>query len=338
VPRLIHGEVSSRADGLRRQSVPRRPVAPIDVVIPTWNGRDLLERCLETLAGQTADHRVIVVDNGSTDDTTVLVRDCFPTADLVELGRNFGFAGGVNRGVEQGEAPVVVLVNNDVECDALFLERLVAPLLADERIGMVAGLLLRPGRGVIDSYGLECDATLAAYPRFAGAPYPGTLLHEDDLLGPSGGAAGYRRDAYAAAGGLDERMFAYMEDVDLALRLRGLGWLAAGAPEATGIHLGSATIGRRSRAQVEVAGASRAYMLRKYGVLGRGLTAAAWALPLEAGVTVIETVAGRDLAAARGRLSGWRAAAGQHARIPDEAVNRNLGLRDSLRRRLETVR
>ncbi len=243
----------------------------------------------------------------------------------------------MNRGVEHGEGQFVVLVNNDVECDPPFLEQLVAPF-ERERVGMVAGLLLRPGRGMIDGFGLECDATLAAFQRFMGAPYPATPLHERNLLGPSGGAAAYRRDAFAAAGGLDERTFAYMEDVDLALRLRGLGWAAAGAPEATGIHLGSATFGHRSRAQVEIAGASRAYMLRKYGVLGRGLTTAAWALSVEIGVTIVDTVAGRDLAAARGRISGWKAAAGRHARIPDGAINPKLGLREGLRRRLTTVR
>jgi hypothetical protein len=75
-------------------------------------------------------------------------------------------------------------------------------------------------------------------------------------------------------------------------------------------------------------------MLRKYGVFGRGLTTAAWALGVEVGVTLVDTIAGRDLAAARGRLSGWKAAAGRHARIPDGAVNRGLGLREGLRRRL----
>jgi N-acetylglucosaminyl-diphospho-decaprenol L-rhamnosyltransferase len=311
--------------------------AAIDVVIPTWNGRALLERCLGSLESQTVEHRVIVVDNGSEDDTAKLVRDRFPTVHLFELDRNYGFAGGVNRGVEQGDGEFVVLVNNDVECDPPFLAQLVAPF-DDERVGMVAGLLLRPGRGVIDGYGLECDATLAAYPRFPDAPYPETQVSEDGLLGPSGGAAAYRREAFSAAGGLDEGTFAYMEDVDLALRLRDMGWTAAGAPGATGIHLGSATFGHRSRAQVEIAGASRAYMLRKYGVLRRGLATAAWALVVEVGVTVVDTVAARDLAAARGRLSGWKAAAGRHARIPDGAVNPELGLREGLRRRLATVR
>ena len=304
----------------------------IDVVIPTWNGRELLARCLESLARQTVAHRVIVTDNGSADGTVTLVRDRFPDVDVVELDRNYGFAGGVNRGVERGEEPVVVLVNNDVECDPVFLERIVAPL-ADERVGMVTGLLLRPGRTEIDNYGIECDATLAAYPRFAGAPYPETRVDDENLLGPSGGAAAYRREALTAAGGFDERMFAYMEDVDLALRLRADGWLAAGAPEATGVHLGSATIGHRSRRQVEIAGASRAYMLRKYGVFGHGLRTAGWALAVEAGVTVMETVTGRDLAAARGRVRGWKEAAGARQRLPEGAINSELGFRDGLRRR-----
>ena len=64
----------------------------------------------------------------------------------------------------------------------------------------------------------------------------------------------------------------------------------------------------------------------------------AWALGVEVGVTVIDTISGRDLAAARGRLNGWKAAAGRHARIPEGAVNPELGFREGLRRRLATVR
>ena len=74
-------------------------------------------------------------------------------------------------------------------------------------------------------------------------------------------------------------------------------------------------------------------MLRKYGVLGHGLTTAGWALAVETGVTVMETVTGRDLAAVRGRLRGWKEAAGARQRLPEGAVNPELGLRDGLRRR-----
>ena len=74
-------------------------------------------------------------------------------------------------------------------------------------------------------------------------------------------------------------------------------------------------------------------MLRKYGVLGHGLTTAGWALAVEAGVTVMETVTGRDLAAARGRVRGWKEAAGARQRLPEGAINSELGFRDGLRRR-----
>jgi GT2 family glycosyltransferase len=306
----------------------------IDVVIPTWNGRKLLERCLTSLSVQTAEHHVLVVDNGSEDGTAALVEHRFPDVELVQLDRNYGFAGGVNRGLEAGQGAHVVLVNNDVECDPGFVERIVAPLRAEQGVGMVAGLLLQPGRATIDSFGLECDATLSAFPRFGGEPYQGgAALHARNLLGPSAGAAAYARVALEAAGGFDERMFAYMEDVDLAFRVRALGWTASGAADAVGVHLGSATIGRRSRAQVRIAGASRAYMLRKYGVLRRGVQTAAWALVVEAGVVAVETVAGRDLGALRGRIAGWKAASRIRASVPEGAVNPRLSFRQALRRR-----
>ena len=302
------------------------------MVIPTWNAKDLLERCLGTLAEQTVGHTTIVVDNGSTDGTVELVRHGFPSVRVVGLDENLGFGPAVNRGVAAGDAPFVVLVNNDVECDPTFLERVVAPL-ADDHVAMVAGLLLRPGRSHVDSYGLELDQTLAAFPRFGGERYVPELLHEHGLGGASGGAAAYRRSAFEEAGGFDERLFAYMEDVDLSLRLIAGGWGLAGARDAVGVHVGSASFGRRSRRQVELGGIARGYMLRKYRVLRRGPRIAATALVAEAAAVTAETVLGRDLAALRGRIEGWRRARGMSGDIPAGAVNGSIGLVGSLRRR-----
>jgi GT2 family glycosyltransferase len=305
----------------------------VDVVIPTWNGLRLLERCLGTLAAQTAPHRTIIVDNGSSDGTAERLRESFPEVTLLPLPENRGFARAVNAGIRAGDAPHVVLVNNDVELDAGFLERMVAPLDAEPRAGSVAGLLLVPGRREVDSYGVEVDRTLSAFPRFAGAPYPETALDELHLAGPSGGAAAYRRAALEDVGGFDEGFFAYMEDVDLALRLRAAGWTAAGAPDAIGVHLGSASFGLRSRWQVETAGASRGYMLRKYGLMARGAGAALQTLSVELGVVALDAAQARDLAAARGRLAGWSAGPTRRAEAPREALNPELGLVEGLRRR-----
>jgi GT2 family glycosyltransferase len=306
----------------------------VEVVIPTWNGRNLLGRCLLALEAQEQECRVIVVDNGSHDGTRELLAERFREVELVALDRNHGFGPAVNRGLAQGQAPYVVLVNNDVECDPGFVREIVAPLRDSPKLGMVAGLLLRPGRTVVDSYGLELDRTLSAFPRFAGSAYSGSAaFHERYLLGPSGGAAAYRREALEAVGAFDEALFAYMEDVDLALRLRAAGWTAAGAPGAVGVHLGSATAGARSRWQVEIGGRSRAYMIRKYGVLRRGLTVAAWTLAVEAGVTAAECLIARDLASVRGRRVGWRDGRGNRVHVSDGAVNPDLGFFESLRRR-----
>ena len=307
-------------------------MAQADVVVPTWNGRGLLERCLPTLVEQPGVARLVVVDNGSTDGTAEILAERFPSVEAVALAENRGFARAVNAGIAAGSAEHVVLVNNDVECDPGFVAALSGAVARDPGAGMAAGVLLTPGRKRVDSYGVEVDRTLAAFPRFAGAPWP-AALHERGLALPSGGAAAYRREALAAAGGFDEALFAYMEDVDLGLRLAAAGWRCAGAAEACGIHLGSASFGRRSRWQVDVSGFARGYMLRKYGVLRSGPGPATWALGVELGVVALDAIQERDLTALRGRVRGWRAARGRHAGAPAEAINRGLGPADGLRRR-----
>ena len=312
-------------------------MAAADIVIPTWNGRELLDRCLDTLERQTVAPNVIVVDNGSSDGTADHVQARRPGITVVRLDRNHGFGAAVNRGIAAGSAPVVVLVNNDVECDPEFLERITAPFAENERLGSVAGVLLAPGRARIDSYGIEVDGTLAGFARFAGAPYPATRLHERGLLGPNGGAAAYRRRALDEIGGFDEAIFAYHEEDDVALRLGAAGWTAAGVPDAIGIHLGSASFGRRSDWQVELSGTSRAYLLRKYGVLRRGPALAARALATELLVVVADALLERRLAAARGRLRGWRRGRSAHACYPETLVNRDIDLRASLARRRAAI-
>ena len=137
---------------------------------------------------------------------------------------NRGFAEACNRGVAAGSGEIVVLLNNDVDCHPDFLERLVAPLATDPRVGSVAALMLQPGERLIDSAGLASDMTLGAFPRLQGLGVDRARAERPLLAGPAGTAAAYRRSAWEQVGGLDETMFAYMEDFDLALRLRSAGW------------------------------------------------------------------------------------------------------------------
>ena len=304
----------------------------IDVVVPTFNGWDLTRRCLLRLREQTVSHVVVVADNASTDGTPERVRSEFPEVRIVELERNLGFPVACNRGVAAGDGEVVVLLNNDVECEADFLERLVSRLV-DERVGMVAAVLVRPGAEEIDGVGLTADVTLAGFARLDGRPVQEAALGRPVVTGPSGGAAAYRRTAWESAGGLDERIFIYAEDLDLAFRLRAAGWEAAVAADAVGVHLGSVTMGLRSSWQRYQAGFSRGYLLRRYGVLRSSIVIRA--LVTEAMVVVGDAAISRDVSAARGRVAGWRAARGLPRRPspPLDALDSDIGFRESLRLR-----
>jgi N-acetylglucosaminyl-diphospho-decaprenol L-rhamnosyltransferase len=301
----------------------------IDVVVPTFNRWDLTEACLGDLAGQTVAHAVIVSDDGSTDGTPARVREAFPAASVVESDRNRGFAAACNRGVAAGSGRFVVLLNNDVRARPNFLERLVAPLDRDERVGSVAALLIRPDERTIDSVGLAADVTLAGFPRLAGRPMVEAAAVHPRVAGPSGGAAAYRRVAWDEVGGLDEAIFFYMEDLDLALRLRAAGWKSTAAPDAVAVHLGSATAGPRTKRMRFHSGFSRAYLLRRYGVLPTRFGPRAVAT--EALVSLGDLALSHDLAAARGRLAGWRAGTGlPRARSAREVVETQIGFLDSL--------
>jgi N-acetylglucosaminyl-diphospho-decaprenol L-rhamnosyltransferase len=301
----------------------------IDVVIVAYNRYDLTDSCLRHLRAQTVAHHAIIVDNGSTDDTRARMRCEWPEVQLEQFDDNHGFAEACNRGVSAGSGEIVVLLNNDVDCCPDFLERIAAPL-RDSTVGSVASLMLQPGGESIDSVGLAADAVLAGFPRLQGLPPDHAHDPTPTLAGAAGAAAAYRRVAWEQLGGLDEVIVAYMEDFDLALRLRMAGWRSVAEPRAVGIHLGSATNGFRSSWQRLQGGFGRGYLLRRYGLL-RGRTALR-ALATEATVVLGDLFISRDLAALRGRLAGWHAGRSR-PRLPlpsPECVDRDISFRDSI--------
>jgi N-acetylglucosaminyl-diphospho-decaprenol L-rhamnosyltransferase len=301
----------------------------IDIIIPTSGHYDLTNDCLSHLAGQTRDHTVIVSDNGESEETAERAGAEWPAVRLIRSRDRLSFAAACNRGVDAGDSDVVVLLNNDVNCRTDWLERLVAPLEAEPESGSVACVLLAPGERLIDSVGLFADSTLAGFPRLAGLCVARAGDARPRLAGPAGAAGAYRRTAWVEAGGLDEAIFAYAEDLDLALRLRSTGWRASLALDAVGIHLGSATHGHRTAWQRRHAGFARGYLLRRYGVL-RGREAIR-ALTTEAAVVFGDAALSRDLAALSGRVAGWRSASGLPRRsAPADALDPEIGVRDSL--------
>jgi N-acetylglucosaminyl-diphospho-decaprenol L-rhamnosyltransferase len=302
----------------------------IDVVIPVRDHYPLTRECLETLERQTVPHRVIVVDDGSTDDTPSRLRQDWPEVTTIELGANHGYTHAVNRGASAGEGSYLVLLNNDVLLRPSCLERLVEPLEGDDRGGSVAALVLRPGERTIDSFGVTADRTLAGFARLQGHPPSDARRTGPVLAGPEGTVGAYRRRAWEEVGGFDERIRAYMEVLDLGLRLRAAGWRCASAVDAVGVHLGSSTYGRRSATQRRLAGFSRGYLLRRYGVL-RGRASGRTVLS-ESIVVAADALLTRDLQAVRGRVEGWKAASGLLRRPspPADAIDSSISLWASL--------
>jgi GT2 family glycosyltransferase len=306
----------------------------VDVVVVAYNRYELTESCLRHLERQTLEHNLIVVDNGSEDGTHARLLAEWPHAHVERFEENHGFPEACNRGVAAGTGEIVVLLNNDVDVDATFLERVVAPMRGAADVGSVAALLMQPDGERIDSVGMTADAVLAAFPRLRGLPPAAAHDSHPVLLGPGGAAGAYRRSAWTQVGGLDETIDFYMEDFDLALRLGLAGWRTVAEPAAVGVHLGSATLGRRTGHVRRHGGFGRGYLLRRYGLLrGRG---AARTLATEAIVVLADTLISRDLAALRGRLAGWRAGAARPRlrQPPARFIDSRIGFRESLVRRL----
>jgi GT2 family glycosyltransferase len=217
----------------------------LGVVIPTVQGGDPLVRCLRALltsVGGGGEAAIVVVDNGAQLDMKL---PGSPT--LVRFEENVGFAAGVNAGVAALDPAVewVAIVNDDVEVDAGWFDGLRLDGLEATTAGVASEVRFDPARSVVNSRGIGMSRSGWVFDLDGGRPASTPWAHGRPL-GPAGSAALYRRSAWDELGGLDERFFAYYEDVDLAWRLASLGWTTEYRPAAVAFHRHSATSGQRS--------------------------------------------------------------------------------------------
>ncbi len=297
------------------------------VYIPNFNGSEWIGRTLASLRGQSREAEVVVVDNGSSDGSVELLRADFPEVALLELGRNTGFGPALNRAVAEHPAEAAILLNNDVECEPRFVEALLDGL--GEGVQAVAGVLVQEAAPeLIDSAGVVADSTLMGFDYLHGEPLT-AALDAPAPLGPTGGAALYRRTAFEAVGGFDERIFLYYEDLDLALRLAAAGGRCRLAGEARALHAYSASLGAASAAKYARTGWSRGYMLRRYGVLSEPRRALR-ALACEGALCAGQLLRDRTAKGIGGRLRGWRDGAGLERRELDGAPLLEIGAGEAL--------
>jgi len=297
------------------------------VYIPNFNGAAQLGRTLRSLGEQTRPVEAVLVDNGSSDGSAELARRELPGVKVLEMGRNLGFGPALNRAVAEHPADPVILLNNDAEPEPRFVEALLDGL--GEGVDSVAGVLLQErAPELIDSAGVVADATLMGFDYLHGEPVAAAQAAPDPL-GPTGGAALYRRGALEAVGGFDERIFLYYEDLDLALRLAAAGGRCRLAPEARALHAYSASLGAASAGKYARTGWSRGYMLRRYGVM-RNPRLALRALACEGALCAGQLLRDRTAAGLKGRLRGWRDAAGLDHRDAAGAPLLDLSAREAL--------
>ena len=224
----------------------------VSVVILNWNGVGMLQKFLLGVIkySQGEGVEVCVADNGSTDESVVWLQTYCPDVRLIVLGKNYGFADGYNMALQQVEAEYVVLLNSDVEVTPHWLDPLMEymdahpevaacqPKIRSERNKTLFEYAGASG-GYLDKYG---------YPFCRGRIFD--VVEEDkgqydtiqSIFWATGAALFIRLKDYRAAGGLDGRFFAHMEEIDLCWRLRSRGRGIVCIPQSTVYHVGAATL------------------------------------------------------------------------------------------------
>ena len=221
----------------------------VAVLIVNWNAGDLLRRCLEALASQRRrPDQIVVVDNGSTDDSLQRAAKFVSDVDLIRLEENVGFAKANNiaaRAARRCEA--LALLNPDAFADEGWLEALVEAARNEPAFAAFASQMrLESSPDRLDGAGDSYHVSGRAWRNGHGSPRADWPSEGVEVFAPCAAAALYRRQAFDDAGGFDEQYFCYFEDVDLGFRLRLRGHRCLYVPTAIVEHVSSAVSGYRS--------------------------------------------------------------------------------------------
>ena len=220
----------------------------ISVIVVNWNGTPHLRRCLTALrAQQFRDFEAIVVDNGSSDGSDVIVTREFPEFRLLPQTANLGFATANNIGARAASGEWLALLNNDAFAEPDWLTQLAqATRQYPECTGFASCQLSDADPGRLDGAGDSYHSIGLAWRSGRGRPFGPPWDAPRAVFAPCAAAALYRRAAFLDAGGFDETFFCYFEDVDLAFRLGLQGRRFMYIPQARVRHVGSASHGQSS--------------------------------------------------------------------------------------------
>jgi GT2 family glycosyltransferase len=223
----------------------------VSVIVVNWNRCALLRACLNSLLSQShPPEEIIVVDNGSSDDSVKMLQSEFPCVAVIRNFENRGFCAANNQGIGIAKGELIALLNNDAEAGNTWVAELARVFEGKPDVGMAASkILIHSNPSRIDKAGHLIWPDGQNRGRGTGAPDDGRYDSEEEVLWPDGCAAMYRKSMLEEIGGFDEDFFAYADDAELGLRARIAGWRCIYNPRAVVRHhrgstLGVASIGR----------------------------------------------------------------------------------------------
>lgn len=219
----------------------------VATIVPNWNGKNVIDKCLSSLLEQSYPTTVVVVDNGSVDGSAQHIKNNYPRVVVIEHKVNKGFAGGVNAGIRwamNGDFDYVALFNNDAVAHKNWLKHQMATATKSSIIGVCTPKMLLNDKVRIDGTGDNYTSWGLAYPRGRQELDAGQYDNKLEVFGASGGASLYRIKMLEEIGLFDEDFFAYYEDVDLSFRAQLAGWKVAYVPSAEAYHQVGATSSR----------------------------------------------------------------------------------------------
>ena len=222
----------------------------VTFIIPHWNRRYLLEKSIPSLLNQDCGiFRILVIDNGSEDDSISWLKRNYPEVETILLPKNVGYAPAANVGLEATDTEYISFYSNDVIADPSWLGNLLRVMDANQSLGFAGGKIVwsnEPGTiyAAGDHYGIE------AIPHNIGKDEEdyGQYNIPREVLTICTAASLFRKEALDETGSYDEQYFAHGEDTDLCLRLRLAGWRGAYVPSACSHHIGSASSDPGSKA------------------------------------------------------------------------------------------
>lgn len=228
----------------------QQPLASIIVV--NWNGQHLLKECIDSLLAQTYPNlEILLVDNGSTDDSVTFLQTTYPTTPtlrILQLPANIGFSGGNNAGAKLAHGEFLLLINNDAIAEPEWATELItAAIQHPNAAGFSSKIMLTRLPGHFENTGLLLYPDGSARGRAHASCDTGQYDTISEIAAPSGCACLYRRDMFERVGGFTEDFFCYCEDTELGLKHRLLGYTNLYIPTAIVHHKESATAGKYSR-------------------------------------------------------------------------------------------